>query len=122
MGELAMALKADKLVIAGGKAKVSAILDRLAGGGPGLADEPEPKKLLSSLAPAQVSMLSYSSKDYMATYMDSIAQTVNTLSSEPEAKTLLSILKLVGELLGESGGYAEWTDQGLRGESLLLYR
>lgn len=122
MGELAMAIKADRLVVAGGKGKVTAVLDRLSKGGAGLADQPEAKALLSSLAPPQVSMLSYSSKDYFAVYMDSIAQTVSTLASEPEAQTVVSLLKLLGELLGESAGYAQWTDKGLRGEGILLYR
>lgn len=121
MGEIAATISDGSFVVSGGKSGVTKFLAGGDSAGDSLASSSTFEKLTSALVPAKVSFLSYTATEYMSTYMKSLAGTLGGAAG-PEAQQFLPALMALGETLGSSVGYGVWTEAGLRGESLTLYR
>jgi hypothetical protein len=126
MGDFAVAITDKMLIAAGGESVVKGLIDLLDGdtssdSGSRLADDAALKSKIDSIAPSQVTMLSASSEEYLASYFQSLASTMED-TMPPDAEPLFAVLSALGSVLGSSVGYGHWTESGFHGESVLFYR
>jgi hypothetical protein len=126
-GSVAVAVSDKMLIVAGGDALARQVVDGLrtdsVGGdaGTGGVRDAALKEQVASIAPAQVSMLTLSSDDYVETYFETISSSLGD-SVPPDAAPVLSVLSALGSVLGSSVGYGQWNDSGLYGETVVLFR
>lgn len=123
-GELAVSVTRNLLIIAGKKKLLQTVVDRLEGADEGLGADPEVKRLIGSVAPPEVSFLSYVAKGFLPQYVQAFTKTAkeNVEAVEPGAVELLGLFEAAANVFGAGVQYGQWTDKGYRAESVLYYR
>jgi hypothetical protein len=112
---------ADKLfVVSGSRAAVEKVINRTGTPGPSIGDSEEFKKAAAGL-PASVSLLGFTSQEYMKGGLKALIQPLKD-AGDPDNDAIVGALGALGEILGSSISYGVWNDAGMLTDGRMFYK